>query len=93
MATSPTVPWPHMPRTPTLLKKITPHAAAGSDGSHRSAPTSTSEPRGSFTTADRTRSNRSRKTRARSATDPAPRSGPPATTTRVGSPAVWESIT
>src|SRR5262249_13239235 len=38
-------------------------------------------------------SNRSRKTFARSWSGPPPRFGPPATTTRVGSPPVCESIT
>ena len=49
-------------------------------------------PRGSFTTAERKVSNSSRKRSSRSAMVPRPRSGPPATTTRVGSPPVWESI-
>ena len=51
-ATRPMVPWPHMPRYPTLLKKITPAAEEGSDGSRRIAPTRASDPRGSLTTAD-----------------------------------------
>jgi hypothetical protein len=36
-----------------LLKKMTPAAQALSTGSTSSAPTITSEPRGSFTTAER----------------------------------------
>ena len=66
---------------------------AGSDGWQRTAPTSTSEPRGSQITARRNESwcvrNRSRC----SVTDPPPKSGPPATITRVGSPPVCESMT
>ena len=59
-----------------------------------SAPTITSEPRGSLTTAER----KSSKSLAEAVAGarPAsrcPRSGPPATTTRVGSPPVWESMT
>ncbi len=53
----------------------------------------TSEPRGSFTTADRNPSCRSRKTARRSAIEPLPRAGPPSITTRVGSPPVCVSIT
>src|SRR5881394_1074425 len=84
-------PWPHICSGPTLLKKITPAAQERSEGSNKRAPTSTSEPRGSLTTAERQRSCCSRKTCQRSATVPAPRSGAPATTTRVGSPPVWLS--
>ena len=87
------MPCPHMPMVPTLLKKITPHELAASCAAHKSAPTRTSEPRGSFTTHERNVSNRARKTCARSASGPVPRSGPPATTTRVGSPPVCESMT
>jgi len=65
------------------LKKITPAAQARSVGSVSSAPTRTSEPRGSFTTAERKSSKWVRKTRSLSATLP-PKSGPPLTTTRVG---------
>ena len=36
-----------------LLKKITPAAQAGSTGGSKIAPTMTSEPRGSLTTAER----------------------------------------
>src|SRR6185436_17763552 len=72
---------------------MTPAAASGSEGSHSSAPTMTSDPRGSFTTAERNSSCRDRKQARRSAMLPAPRSGPPAITTRVGSPPVCESIT
>jgi hypothetical protein len=42
-----------MPSVPTLLKKITDAAAPGVTGGSSSAPTSTSEPRGSLTTARR----------------------------------------
>src|SRR5437867_1042857 len=49
-------------------------------------------PRGSLTTAERTWSKRARKRSRRSAMGPVPSSGPPATTTRVGSPPVWESM-
>ena len=87
------MPCPHMPSTPTLLKKMTPAVFAESCGAHSSAPTSTSEPRGSFTTHERNVSNWSRNAAARSASGPWPRSGPPAMTTRVGSPPVCESIT
>src|SRR5665213_1647699 len=65
---------------------------AGSTGSTNNAPTMTSDPRGSFTMAERKRSCSSRKTLSRSATAPAPRFGPPDMTTRVGSPPVCESM-
>src|SRR5206468_8367454 len=71
---------------------MTPAAHDLSTGSTSSAPTSTSDPRGSFTTAERNESCRSRKVLSRSATLPPPRSGPPAMITRVGSPPVWESM-
>jgi hypothetical protein len=76
-----------------LLKKITPATQAGSDGGNKIAPTMTSDPRGSLTTAERKVSYRSRNTARRSAIVPTPSSGPPAVTTRVGSPPVWVSIT
>src|SRR6267378_2183889 len=82
-----------MPRYPTLLKKMTPAAHVRSTGSHNRAPTITSDPRGSFTTADRKLSYWERKRSCRSAKGPVPRSGPPLTTNRVGSPPVWESMT
>ena len=93
VATTPIVPCPHIPRYPTLLKKMTPAAQRGSDGSQSSAPTITSEPRGSLTTAERKRSYSVRKRSRRSASVPSPRSGPPSTTSRVGSPPVCESMT
>src|SRR5262245_38142820 len=71
---------------------MTPAAHDLSAGSTSSAPTSTSDPRGSFTTAERNGSCRSGKVLSCSATLPPPRSGPPAMTTRVGSPPVWESM-
>src|SRR5579884_3542325 len=80
-----------MPRYPTLLKKITPATQDGSEGSQSKAPTTASDPRGSFTTADRNQSNSSRKTSNRLRSGPLPRFGAPDITTRVGSPAVWES--
>src|SRR6202795_2072645 len=91
--TRPIVPWPHMPIGPTLLKKITPAAQLASSGSYSSAPTKTSDPLGSLTTPDRKRLYSVRKRSRRCATLPTPRSGPPSITTRVGSPAVWESTT
>src|SRR6266498_2820337 len=72
---------------------MTPAAQLGSDGSHKRAPTTTSEPRGSFTTAERNWSYWSRKRANRSVNGPRPRSGPPLTTSRVGSPPVCESTT
>src|SRR5437899_1420335 len=72
---------------------MTPAAHERSAGFRSSAPTSTSEPRGSFTTAERNGSYSRRKRSSRSGVLPAPRSGPPPMTTRVGSPPVWESIT
>jgi hypothetical protein len=72
---------------------MTPSSQSPRSGAHNSAPTSTSEPRGSLTMAERNPSKLSRKIRARSASGPAPRSGPPSTTRRVGSPAVCESMT
>src|SRR5271165_2971491 len=75
---------------------MTPASQEGSAGSHSRAPTMASLPRGSFTTAERNPSNWERKRASRSAMLPWPSSGPksdpPATTTRVGSPPVWESI-
>ncbi len=53
----------------------------------------TSEPLGSLTTADRKRSCWLRKRSSLSDNGPSPRSGPPLTTTCVGSPPVWESMT
>src|SRR5436190_7022546 len=99
VATTPIVPWPHMLRYPTLLKKITPIRSdwegerAREPCSSSKAPTITSDPRGSFTIADRNRSCSSRNRFRRSEIGPLPRSGPPLITTRVGSPAVCESMT
>src|SRR5579872_3923017 len=87
------VPCPHMANVATLLKKMTPVTQARSAGCTNNAPTSTSEPRGSFTTALRKPSCCALKRSMRSATEPPPRSGPPSTTTRVGSPPVCESMT
>src|ERR1043166_1563442 len=61
-------------------------------GSTSKAPTITSEPRGSFTMAERNRSCCSRKIFSRSAIVPRPSSGPPLITIRVGSPPVLESM-
>src|SRR6266498_376852 len=72
---------------------MTPAAQVGSHGSHSIAPTTTSEPRGSLTTAERNRSCSERKRARRSAIAARPRSGPPLITRRVGSPPVCESIT
>ena len=89
--TTPMVPWPHMPRSPALLKKITPAAQAGSAGRTSSAPTSTSLPRGSLTTALRNQSWLAARSAAMAATVAPASAGPPSTTTRVGSPSVWLS--
>ncbi len=88
------VPWPHMPSKPTLLKKISPAAQSGADGSHSSAPTMASKPRGSLSDegAEAVVPGREDGAAARRAV-PDPRSGPPDTMSRVGSPAVWESMT
>jgi hypothetical protein len=75
------------------LKKITPVAQAASSGGTSKAPTMTSEPRGSLTIAQRSSSNSRRNLSRRAASEPDPRSGPPAMTTRVGSPPVCESMT
>src|SRR5437868_7468132 len=72
---------------------MTPAAQPGSAGSTSSAPTITSDARGSLTHAERKRSNSQPKRSRRSARLPLPRSGSPSTTTRVGSPPVWESTT
>src|SRR3984957_1425245 len=72
---------------------MTPAAQLVSCGSHSSAPTMASWPRGSFTAKPRKRSNSSAKRRRRSASGPEPSGGPPSTMTRVGSPSVWLSIT
>src|ERR1017187_395753 len=53
----------------------------------------TSDPLGSFTTAERKSSCFWRNRSSLEARASLPRSGPPLTTTRVGSPPVWESIT
>src|SRR6185312_15334933 len=87
------VPWPHIPRYPTSLKKMTPVAHFGFKGLHNSAPTTTSEPRGSQLTPERNPSYWDRNISSRSASDPSPKSGPPSSTTRVGSPSVCESNT
>src|SRR5580658_461251 len=91
--TTPMVPCPHMPRYPTSLKKMTPAAHFGFTGWQSSAPTTTSEPRGSQQTPERNPSYLARNTSSRLASDPSPRSGPPSSTTRVGSPSVCESNT
>src|SRR6266496_33195 len=72
---------------------MTPAAQVGSHGSHSIAPTTTSEPRGSLTMAERNRSCSEQKRVRRSAIEARPRSGPPLITRRVGSPPVCESIT
>src|SRR5581483_8982302 len=72
---------------------MTPAAQLESQGSHSRPPTTTSDPRGSFTIAERNSSYALRNRASRSVSDPLPRSGPPATTSRVGSPPVWESTT
>jgi hypothetical protein len=74
-----------------LLRKITPAAQLGSTGLHRSAPTSTSEPCGAFTTADLKSSYSAASLASRAASPSLPNSDAPETTTRVGSPAVGES--
>src|SRR5919206_3874770 len=72
---------------------MTPAAQPFSAGSTSSAPTITSDARGSFTHAERKRSNSRPKRSRRSARLSLPRSGMPSTTTRVGSPPVCESTT
>src|SRR3954447_2223912 len=72
---------------------MTPAAQLGSVGGTSMAPTITSLPRGSLTTAERNSSKRCWKTERRSVRLPAPRPGPPETTTRVGSPPVCVSMT
>src|SRR5690242_12245004 len=72
---------------------MTPAAQLESQGSHSRPPTTTSDPRGSFTIAERNSSYALRNRASRSVSDPRPRSGPPATTSRVGSPPVCESTT
>src|ERR1700758_314797 len=72
---------------------MTPAAHVRSTGSQSNAPTTTSDPLGSFTTAERKLSWYSRNRSSLSARAPLPSSGPPLTTSRVGSPPVWESIT
>jgi len=85
------VPWPHIPRTPALLKKITPTTQSGSGEGTSIAPTSTSWPRGSFTHAARNQSCRPPRSAAISATVRPASAGPPESTVRVGSPSVWLS--
>src|SRR5258708_4935444 len=72
---------------------MTPAVESFSTGSHNSAPTTTSDPRGSLTTAERTWSKSFLNFSNLSAIVPAPNSGPPSTITLVGSPPVCESIT
>src|ERR1044072_4907036 len=72
---------------------MTPVTHVSSTGGHNNAPTTASEPRGSFTTARRKSSCSSRKRSSLAESEPLPRSGAPSITTRVGSPPVCESIT
>src|SRR5262245_21470032 len=72
---------------------MTPAALPGDSGSHNSAPTMMSDPRGSLTVALRKESKRLRRWSSCPATEPRGRLGPPLTITLVGSPAVWESTT
>src|ERR1043165_3128583 len=72
---------------------MTPVTHESSTGGHSNAPTTASEPRGSFTTARRKSSCLSLKRSSRAESGPLPRSGAPLITTRVGSPPVCESIT
>src|SRR5688500_18205911 len=72
---------------------MTPAAQVASCGRTIIAPTRTSEPRGSLTTAERNQSCFSRSRCTRSASGPSPTSGAPSITTRVGSPPVCESTT
>src|SRR5262245_9123364 len=72
---------------------MTPAAHVESVGSQSNAPTTTSDPLGSLTTDERKESCSVRNCSSLSASGPRPRSGPPSTTRRVGSPPVWESIT
>src|SRR5438094_6041464 len=71
---------------------MTPTPLLGPCGSLNSAPTTTSEPRGSFTTAERNQSYFDRNRCNLSASVPGPKSGAPEITSRVGSPPVWESM-
>ncbi len=93
MRTTPIVPWPHMPRYPALSKNTTPASEPGSTGGVSSAPTTAAWPRGSQTTARRSSSWRRRSSSRRSAMVAPATSPQPSTTTRVGSPSVWESTT
>src|SRR5579863_10627296 len=70
-----------------------PAAHPGSLGAQRRPPTMTSDPLGSFTTAERNSSCWSRNRFSLPESGPEPRSGPPSITTLVGSPPVWESMT
>src|SRR4051794_22335234 len=72
---------------------MTPAAQEGSTGGQSKAPTTGSEPRGSLTTADRNVSCKLRNRASRSGSGAAGRTGLPASTTRVGSPPVCESMT
>ena len=87
----PIVPCPHMPRYPTLLKKMTPNWQVGSAGSTSNAPTRTSDPRGSFKTVVRKSSWSCLRRDNLSATEPVPRSNGGVSIRRVGSPPVCES--
>src|SRR5690606_3163849 len=70
----------------------TPVEAAGEAGGQSTAPTRTSDPRGSLTTLERKSSWLPRRRSSRCANDPPPRSGAPETMTLVGSPPVCESM-
>src|SRR5262252_4563379 len=72
---------------------MTPATHSEFRGLQRSPPTTTSDPLGSFTTADRNLSCSWRKRSSLPARSAFPNSGPPLMTRRVGSPPVWESIT
>src|ERR1700721_3271838 len=72
---------------------MTPVVQSGFHGLKSRAPTRTSDPRGSRTTVERKSSCAEASRRRRCAAVPRPSLGPPEMTTRVGSPAVWESMT
>ena len=90
---SPMVPCMHPFKTPELLKKITPATDLGSVGLQSKAPTIASNPLGSLNKAVLNQCAFSSNRSLSSAILPTPRSGPPSTTTLVGSPAVCESMT
>jgi len=92
VAIRPIMPWPHIPIGPERSKKMTPATQVGSLGGTSSAPTIGSDPRGSPTRSSHAARNRADMSARLAATVSPANSGKPASSTRVGSPPVCESM-